>query len=147
VRLSPLGTSVTNCPIVPAPDNRWWPWRSQWNENWQGRPKYWEKTCPSGTLSTTNPTWRDLGCNSGRRGGKPTTNRLSFGTAFILVVKGYIFRKSYKMLLRKEIQRLQAGYFLNTWLLTSHSAVSSRLVVNSESSRINSWPTFSLLMT
>jgi hypothetical protein len=27
-----------------------------WNEDWQGKPKYSEKTCPSATLSTTNPT-------------------------------------------------------------------------------------------
>jgi hypothetical protein len=27
----------------------------------QGKPKYSEKTCPSATLSTTNPTWPDLG--------------------------------------------------------------------------------------
>jgi hypothetical protein len=33
----------------------WW-WRIWWNENWQGKPKYSEETCPSATLSTTNPT-------------------------------------------------------------------------------------------
>jgi hypothetical protein len=31
VRLSPLGTSATNWPIVPALDNRWWMWK-QWVE-------------------------------------------------------------------------------------------------------------------
>jgi hypothetical protein len=36
VRLSPLGTSATNWPIVPASDDRWWVWCSRWNENWQG---------------------------------------------------------------------------------------------------------------
>jgi hypothetical protein len=35
------------------------------------------KTCPSATLSTTNPTWLDTVLNLGRRGGKPATNRLS----------------------------------------------------------------------
>jgi hypothetical protein len=30
--------------------------------------------CPS-----QNPTWPDLGLNPGRRGGKPATNRLSYG--------------------------------------------------------------------
>jgi hypothetical protein len=45
----------------------WW-WRILWNEDWQGKPKYSEKTCPSATLSiTTNPTWPDPGSNSGRR--------------------------------------------------------------------------------
>jgi hypothetical protein len=28
-------------------------WSNWWNENWQGKSKYSEKTCPSGTLSTT----------------------------------------------------------------------------------------------
>jgi hypothetical protein len=53
----------------------------RWNENWQGKPKYSEKTCPSATLSTTNPTRFDLGSNSDHRGGKLATNRLSYGTA------------------------------------------------------------------
>jgi hypothetical protein len=72
-------------PIVPAPDDRWWwwLWSSWWNEDWQGKPKYSEKTCPSATLSTTNLTWPDLGSNPGRRGGKPATNRLRYGTADI----------------------------------------------------------------
>jgi hypothetical protein len=61
-------------PIVPAPDDRWW-WL--WNEDRQGKPKYSEKTCPSATLSTTNPTWLDPSSSPGRRGGKPATNRLS----------------------------------------------------------------------
>jgi hypothetical protein len=33
----------------------WW-WRIWWNKDWQGKPKYSEKTCPSATLSTTSPT-------------------------------------------------------------------------------------------
>jgi hypothetical protein len=35
--------------------------------------------CPS-----QNPTWPDPGLNPGRRGGKPATNRLSYGAAFQL---------------------------------------------------------------
>jgi hypothetical protein len=50
-----------------------WGWRIWWNE-WQGKPKY---------LSTTNPTWPDPGLNPGRRGGKPATNRFSYGAAHI----------------------------------------------------------------
>jgi hypothetical protein len=37
-----------------------------------------EKTCPSATMSTT---WPEQGLNPSRRGGKPATNRLSYGTA------------------------------------------------------------------
>jgi hypothetical protein len=65
----------------------WWRWEKddrffifpsngapvEWN--WQG------KTCPSATLSTTNPTWTESGSNPGFRGGRPATNRLSHGTA------------------------------------------------------------------
>jgi hypothetical protein len=56
VRLSPLGMSATNWPIVPAPYDRWL-WSIWWNENWQGKLKYSEVSCPCATLCTTNPTW------------------------------------------------------------------------------------------
>jgi hypothetical protein len=36
--------------------------------------------CPS-----QNPTWPDPGLNPGRRGGKPTPNRLSYGAALWLM--------------------------------------------------------------
>jgi hypothetical protein len=68
--------------IVQATDDRWWwLWGNWWNEDWQGKPKYSEKTCPSANLSTTNPAWPDPGSNPGRRNGKPVTNGLSYGTA------------------------------------------------------------------
>jgi hypothetical protein len=41
---------------------------------------------PQRHLSTTNPTWLDPGLNPGRRGGKPATNRLTYGTAQSLSV-------------------------------------------------------------
>jgi hypothetical protein len=44
------------------------------------------ETCPSATLSTTNPTGTDPGSNLGLRGERPATNRLSHGTAFIEVI-------------------------------------------------------------
>jgi hypothetical protein len=83
VRPSPLDTLATIWPIVPAPDDRWW-WMfsSWWNENWQGKPKYSEKTCPSTILSTTNPTWRILGSNPDHHSGKLATNCLSYGMAW-----------------------------------------------------------------
>jgi hypothetical protein len=55
-------------------------WRNWWNDDWQGKPKYSEKTCPSAALSTTNPTCYPE-ANPGRRGGKSATNRLSYGRA------------------------------------------------------------------
>jgi hypothetical protein len=39
------------------------------------------KSCPSATLSTTNLTRTDPGSNSGLRGERPATNRLSHVTA------------------------------------------------------------------
>jgi hypothetical protein len=39
------------------------------------------KTCPSATLSTTNPIWIEPGANPGHRGERPATNDLSHGTA------------------------------------------------------------------
>jgi hypothetical protein len=85
---SEVGLSPLYCghfwPIVPAPDDRWgWLWSKWWNEDWQRKPRYSEKTCHSATLSTTNPTWPDPGSNPGRRGGKPMTNRLSYGAGYL----------------------------------------------------------------
>jgi hypothetical protein len=40
-----------------------------------------EKTCPSATLPTINPTWTDPRSNPGLRGERPETNGLSHGTA------------------------------------------------------------------
>jgi hypothetical protein len=39
----------------------------------------WGKTCPSATLSTTNPTWTEPGSKLGLRVETPLTNRLSHG--------------------------------------------------------------------
>jgi hypothetical protein len=41
-----------------------------WNENWQGKPKYQDKTYPYGPLSTTDAIWPNLGSKLGRRGEK-----------------------------------------------------------------------------
>jgi hypothetical protein len=50
--------------------------------NWQGTTEvHGEKSCPSATLSTTNPMWTYPGSNPGLRGERPATNRLSHGTA------------------------------------------------------------------
>jgi hypothetical protein len=62
-----------------------------WNDDWQGKPKYSEKTCPNATLSTTNRTRLDPGLNPGRRVGKPATNRLSYGAAYTKCYTPYNF--------------------------------------------------------
>jgi hypothetical protein len=69
--------------LVYCTSPKWWRWMwsNWWIEDWQEKPKYCDKTCPSATLSITNPTWYDPGSNPGLRGGKPATNRLSYGKA------------------------------------------------------------------
>jgi hypothetical protein len=47
-------------------------WSSRWND-WQGKPKYSDKTCSISTLSAINPTWPEAGSNTGSHGGKPVT--------------------------------------------------------------------------
>jgi hypothetical protein len=64
-----------------------WGWRIWRDEDRQGKSMYSEKSCPSATLSTTNPTWQEPGANPGRRGGKPATNRCSYGAATGLYVR------------------------------------------------------------
>jgi hypothetical protein len=78
-------------PIERASDDKWWwVWSGWWNENYQGKSKYSENTCPDATLFITNNTLLDLGSNPNRRGGKPANNRLSYGTALYLnLVKFY----------------------------------------------------------
>jgi hypothetical protein len=39
------------------------------------------KTCPSATLSITNPTWTEPGSKPDLRGERPATNHLCHGTA------------------------------------------------------------------
>jgi hypothetical protein len=51
---------------------------SRGNQNTRRKP------APSATMSTTNPTWLDVGSNPGRRGGKPATSRLSYDSASLL---------------------------------------------------------------
>ena len=38
------------------------------------------ESCPSATLSNTDPTWTDLGSNLGLHGDRPATNGLNLGT-------------------------------------------------------------------
>jgi hypothetical protein len=53
-----------------------------WMKIGKGKPKYSEKTFSNATLSTINSIRLDPGSNPGGPGGKPATNRLSYGAAF-----------------------------------------------------------------
>jgi hypothetical protein len=95
VRLSPLGTAATLWLFVPAPDDDCGEFGGMRID--RGNRSTRRKPAPSATLSTTNPIWPDSGSNPGLRGGKPATNRLSYGTAnpvkfcfFIVVVAVWV---------------------------------------------------------
>jgi hypothetical protein len=53
----------------------------EWNDTNRVKPKNSEKSLFQSTLSTANPTWTDLGANTGLSCGEPATNRLSHVTA------------------------------------------------------------------
>jgi hypothetical protein len=61
----------------------WYMMNMEQSVEWElaGETKCSEQTCPSVTLSTTNPIWPDFGSNPGRRGEKPAIKRLSYDTA------------------------------------------------------------------
>jgi hypothetical protein len=63
----------------------------RWNEIDRGKRMYFgKKTFTIATLSIANPTWTDVGSNPGLRGERPTTNRLSHGSAFATcIVSGW----------------------------------------------------------
>jgi hypothetical protein len=48
-----------------------------------GETEVLKENCLSAALSTTNPTWPDLGSNLDRHGGKPVTNCLSYSMALL----------------------------------------------------------------
>jgi hypothetical protein len=54
-------------------------WSNWWNEIWQWRPKYSEKTYPNATLSTTKSHMMTQFRTPDLSSGKPATNRLSYG--------------------------------------------------------------------
>jgi hypothetical protein len=79
-KLGPLGTAAIYCPIVPVPGDCEDGELFGGMKIGRGNRSTQRKPAPT-PLSTTNPTWPDPGLNPGRRGGKPATNRLSYGAA------------------------------------------------------------------
>jgi hypothetical protein len=53
-----------------------------------------------------NPTWPDPGLNTGRRGGKPATNRLSYGAALRWSYKLTILADEKQVLHKFAFQRV-----------------------------------------
>jgi hypothetical protein len=112
VRPSRVGTSVTNWPFVPVPDDKW-VWSIWWNENWHGKPKYSRENRPNATLSITNPTWPDLGSNPSSRGRK-----LSYDTAMsVLIVQTSAYIKYVSEVMVRSLQSLFLyPYFLYLYI-------------------------------
>jgi hypothetical protein len=54
---------------------------------WQGEPKFSEEAGSSAALSSIDSTWLDRGSNPCRRGGKPVTNRQSYGATWVVTFK------------------------------------------------------------
>jgi hypothetical protein len=79
---------------------------------WQGKPKYSEETCPGATLSTTKSHMMTWSRTPDRSGGKPVTNRLSYGTASHPGSRNYwiIMFQQQKLQKQTEIRTNLSGY-------------------------------------
>jgi hypothetical protein len=66
-------------PIVHPPGNTIVNTEQRWNDTNRENRRTRRKTCPSATLSNTDPTWTALGVNPCLQGKKPAINRLSCG--------------------------------------------------------------------
>jgi len=73
------------------------------------------ETCPSATLSTTNPTWTDPGANPGLSGERPATNRLSHGMAKLFISHTLIRNNETRHI---NIQQAREKPFLQSYVIT-----------------------------
>jgi hypothetical protein len=106
---------------------------SWWNENWQGKLKYFEETCSNATSSIINYnrslkvavqgpvlwptpyihtyiinyTWPELGSNSGHNIEKPVTDHLSYGIN-LSEMFFVVFRRNRKGEMVRRRKRLEA---------------------------------------
>jgi hypothetical protein len=69
---------------------------TQWKDTGRVKLKSSEKTCPSATSSTTNPTCIVPGANPVLRGERPAPNLLSHGKTYILLNNRYLLWESYE---------------------------------------------------
>jgi hypothetical protein len=122
----------------------WWRWlvlfsfflvmEPRWNEIDRENRSTGGKTCPSVTLSTTNPTWNDPGSNSGLRCERPATNRLRHGTAFPWSIKNTSKiikrpkKKGFRILPTTINSSLRHNSRAPSWETFMSASVSQRLV-------------------
>jgi hypothetical protein len=83
-------TAAANGPTVHPPDDTRVNMDWRWNYTDRGNRTTRRKTCPSATLSTSNPTSTALGTKPGLRDEKPATNRLSYGTANLTSIRQFL---------------------------------------------------------
>jgi hypothetical protein len=62
-------------------------WSNWWNENWQGKPKYSEKTYPSATLSTTKSHMTNPVSNPGPQWWDEDLHNLYSSPSIIIMIK------------------------------------------------------------
>jgi hypothetical protein len=83
-------TAALRLTVQPCGEDGFFPFfqvmEHRWNESDRGNQSTRGKTCPSATLSTTNPTWTDPWSNPGLLGERPVINRLGHGTAYITLL-------------------------------------------------------------
>jgi hypothetical protein len=145
-KLSPLDTSaIIIWVIVPAPDDRWWVWSSRKSKNWKGEPKYWEKACPSTTLSTTNPTWPDLWSDPVQHGEKPATDRLNYGTAAFPLYLEFSWNHNSTHNNNKNVPRDRDGAVTNSYLW--HRSIYIMFSIQMFQIYIATWKPFIIGMT
>jgi hypothetical protein len=87
VTLIPVGTPATVWPIVAATEDRWWwwLWSNRWNANWQGKPKYSEKTCRS-TRSKCKSAEQEPSSKAQRSACVCHTFRFTFHMTFLFMI-------------------------------------------------------------
>jgi hypothetical protein len=78
IQLGPLGTSTSNCPIVPAPCEWLLGWIISWVDDWQEKPEILREKLPQCQFGhhKSHKTWPVP--NPGRRVRKTATNCLSW---------------------------------------------------------------------
>jgi hypothetical protein len=86
---------------------RWYEFgERRWNDILTGENRITRrKTCPSATLSITNPTWIDPGANPGPRGERLATNDLSHGTALVTYVTADKAGRRYRHCIEKKAKK------------------------------------------
>jgi hypothetical protein len=149
VQLGPLGTTATNRPIVPAPDD--YDVGEIGGMLGRGNQRTRRKPAPVPALSTTNPTCCPE-VNPIRRGGKPNTNLFSYGTASCFLTTEYLHPYPHTSSWRSTylVKHMDNIFFVFSFsliflflFLTSHASYSSLLCLISSPTFVKVCPTVS----